>query len=490
MTVAGNITGAGNLGLSLSSSTSGYIVNSTNTAGYAPGAAVTVSPTLTTSIADGSKYALIRGKVGNAPTLASITAPSSGLLSWTVTDGTAYAGSTDINGYSIIAEDVVMVATLQEAASLAGVSENTSASVDAAASYTGDNAQLKEISRTVQNLSTADEVNKAAVELSPDVTRGVIEGSNNAVIGTLKTISTRSDIIRLASRNVITGVNAGDATKKAGLWGQFLGHYSDQEQHDGFDGYVAESSGIVFGIDTQVSDQVRLGAALSYTNSRVSLSGINSDDKTDIDSYQSTVYGSYIGHPHYVDWSVSYTNHQYDTRRLISYTGFSDTATGDHDGHQFTVDVNGGYPLEFKELIVTPVAGLTYSMLQQQDYMESSQNGSALSVDDRTDYSLKSSLGVRVSKTFESDKFMFTPEFSTIWQYEFENDPSLTTASYVAGGSSFTSRSVGVSSNAFIPGLALTFETKDNLTIRLKYSGETRKHYLGHNAMAEVRLAF
>jgi len=489
LTVAGNITGTGTLGVSLSSTASGYIVNTTNTAGYTPGGTVTITPILTTTVSNGSKYALIWGKAGNAPTLGTISASGGGLVSWTVSDGTAYATTADVNGHTIIAEDVVMVASVNSASSVAGVTTNSATVVDIVTSYSGGNTQLKTIGAALQGLSSAAEVDNAGAQLRTDVNRGAIEGATRAVVGALSTISTRSDQIRLAS-NAGTGINTGDVIRGLGVWGQAFGHYGDQDRRQGIDGYNAKMGGLALGADTQVMDPVRAGLAFSYAKTRVDSKGANDGNSLNIDSYQGTLYGSYVGSPYYIDGSVALSLHNYDSTRQIAFTGFSDTATGDYEGYQVTVKVDGGYPIELGSVVVTPMAGMSYSTLEQLAYSESSSNGSALQVEGQTSSSIKSSLGGRISKTFEFDGTTYTPEANLAWEHEFRTDPSRSTASYIAGGSSFTSASATPAKNGLVLGFGLAVASIDNLTIRAKYDAEIRDQYLGHNGVVEARFDF
>ncbi|WP_207462140.1 autotransporter outer membrane beta-barrel domain-containing protein [Azospirillum sp. SYSU D00513] len=117
LTVAGNVTGAGSISFAVGASGSGYIVNTTNTANYAPGAGtVAITPTVNgTTIADGTKIALIRGAVGStAPNVSStvFTVAGTSTLTWTVASGAAYTGTLDLNGHTITAADTVLVASI------------------------------------------------------------------------------------------------------------------------------------------------------------------------------------------------------------------------------------------------------------------------------------------------------------------------------------------------------------------------------------------
>ncbi|MDR6773255.1 autotransporter domain-containing protein [Azospirillum sp. BE72] len=117
LTAGGNITGMGSITVTIGSGGSGYIVNTANTANYTPGAGtVTVTPTLSgVTIANGATVALIRGNAGStAPNFTGTTfsVATTGSAVWTAAAGTAYVGTVDLNGYTVTANDTVLVATV------------------------------------------------------------------------------------------------------------------------------------------------------------------------------------------------------------------------------------------------------------------------------------------------------------------------------------------------------------------------------------------
>ncbi|WP_376968014.1 autotransporter domain-containing protein (plasmid) [Azospirillum sp. A26] len=117
LTVAGNINGTGAITFTIGSGGTGYIVNTTNTANYTPGAGtVTVTPTLSgVTLTNGATVALIRGNsASTAPSFTGTTLSvvSAGSETWTAAAGTAYVGTVDLNGYTIAANDTVLVANV------------------------------------------------------------------------------------------------------------------------------------------------------------------------------------------------------------------------------------------------------------------------------------------------------------------------------------------------------------------------------------------
>ena len=117
LTAAGNITGTGAITFTIGGDGTGYIVNTTNTANYAPGAGtVTITPTVSGgTVLNGTKIALIRGSAGGtAPSFTGTTfsVTATGSATWTAAAGTSYVGTVDLNGYTIAANDTVLVASV------------------------------------------------------------------------------------------------------------------------------------------------------------------------------------------------------------------------------------------------------------------------------------------------------------------------------------------------------------------------------------------
>jgi outer membrane autotransporter protein len=472
-----------------SQATTGQIVLGGGTSKFANGGTITVTPTISgTVIHSGDKVALVSGG-GAAPTVGTINVTGSGLISWTAAQGAVgtdrFSGNTTVN-------DVVLTATVANASTaLSGISTGGGAAVNVLTAYTGSNAKLVGLSNALMNASTVD-AKKGGEQLKADSTGASITAATGATSASLATVTGRSSQTLLASTNG-TGISSGEALKGMGFWAQGFGSSGSQGTISGQAGYDAATGGVALGADAKVSDSVRVGIAGSWAttqvDNKVGAGGI-SGNGTSIDSYQGTLYATYMGKPWYVNGAFSGTVHNYDTTRKVAFGAFTDTVKGSHDGTQYTVKVDGGYPVAVGKAVVTPFAGVTYSNLNQDAYTETSANGAGLTINSVSFDSYKSQLGAKVSTTLEAYGRNFVPELRASWVHEFNNKAVDTTAAFAAGGSTFVTPGVKPGAEAAVIGVGATIVGKSNIALTANYDAELRDSFVGHTGSLQLRADF
>lgn len=414
------------------------------------------------------------------------------MVTWAVGNTTAAA---DSDGVASAGADkgVMLTATVKSASSvMTGASSGAQATVDALNTYSGTNTGLISLQNAVQSLSSASEVTKAGEQLKPsgNTNASTFTAANQATTGTLTTIAARTDSMRLAA-NGGSGVNSGDALRGIGVWGEGFGSMAEQNTRDSITGYDARTAGLAVGVDTKVAEGTRLGVAFSYARTGVDGKGSNAQDATTINSYIGTLYGSYTGKPWYVNGALSAGVHDYKTSRVVNFTGFNDTALGNHIGMQYTAKVDGGYPIPVGPAVLTPVIGMTYTYLDQEGYTETSTNGAALKVNSTDTWSLRSQLGAKLDTTYKlSGGHKLTPQVRAAWLHEFNSNAMNTTAAFAAGGASFTSNGLKPTQEAAQLGLGLTIANTNNLKVEVGYDAEVRTDYLSHTGRLQIRSDF
>lgn len=484
------VTDNSSLALTIAATTHGYLDFSSGTTGLTvdTGKTLTVVPTfMGYAVQSGDKFLLI--DVDSSTTSAvngaiAVSATSTPLQTWTVL--TATSAMTDSQNYTIGVNDLYLTAVNNSAASLTGVSDNSAKAVDAATSTGGPST----LASALNNLPTNSQVNDAGEQLHPSTSGGSIEGATQATLQALQVVEARSAEIRSGEHGA-SGVSAGETARGAGVWGQVFGYYGSQDSKDGIAGYTATTGGLALGADAHVLDNLLVGISGAYGNTRVEDDGASDGNLTKINSYQGTVYATYSGDPWYVNGLAAFALHKYDTTRNVDFSGFSDEATGSHDGRQYTVKIDGGYPVDLGGgYLLTPTLGAQWSHLDQDGYSESSASGSALRVGSVSSDSIKSMLGVTLSTKIHTDSVDLLPEVRLGWNHEFNDDAVNTTASYVAGGSSFTSTSMTPGSDAAVLGLGLTLAKGEDFSLRASYDLELKDAYVGHNGLVQIRSEF
>jgi outer membrane autotransporter protein len=200
-------------------------------------------------------------------------------------------------------------------------------------------------------------------------------------------------------------------------------------------------------------------------------------------SYGLAGYASYAGAPWYLNLMAGAARQQYNTVRAIGFTGFSGANNGSFKGLQYTASMQAGYPLNLDawmpETTLTPIAGLSYSTLRQDGYVESG-SAAALNVDAANSNSLKSELGVKLDRVFATAYGKLVPSVQASWRHEYHNTRLQSGASFAAdttGATSFTTQSASPIPNTGVLALGITLMKNQNLSISARYTLEAASGY-------------
>lgn len=334
----------------------------------------------------------------------------------------------------------------------------------------------------VSALSTAAEISTALKTLLPDVsgasTHGAIQGRDAAVT----TIESRMDVARAEMEG--TGISSGSSASKSGAWGQVFGGKQDQDTKKGVNGYQADVAGVSLGLDTAVSDQARVGAALSYANT--SAEGILQN--TDIDSYQLSLYGTYDAGKLYYEGIAGFAYNDYDADRTLFNNS---VARANYNGQQYDLQGKVGYRLDAQGgLNFIPFVGLDYTHLVTDNYTETGSTAN-LTVDTKDIDVFRSELGAKVAYPVSSNGVTYSPHASLAWSYDFVGDEVKTTSNFTSvTGTTFTAEGAEVDRNSFKLGAGLDVLTQDNLTVSLDYDYEGSAKFDSHAGSVKARFGF
>ena len=118
-------------------------------------------------------------------------------------------------------------------------------------------------------------------------------------------------------------------------------------------GYDSDSFGFVLGYDQAISDNLVVGAALSYSDIDVD-AGFNN---TDIESYSLNLYGQYTEGNYFVRGALAYTFGDAESDRS---TQFGDIDS-DFDLDQFSARISAGFDKTVGKHKLSPFASLQYA---------------------------------------------------------------------------------------------------------------------------------
>jgi outer membrane autotransporter protein len=195
-------------------------------------------------------------------------------------------------------------------------------------------------------------------------------------------------------------------------------------------GYDFNTKGLTAGVDYRLSDQVVLGGALGYANSKNDYSSSRGDMNSDGTTL--SFYGSYYApQDMYLDWIASYGNNNYDSTRNLVYSGQNTQALGSTDGRQLGLSASFGKDISRGAWLFTPYVRAEYVEAKINGYNESGGSGLALSYDDQTVHSFVSAAAARVSKTISARSGVYIPSAHLEWEHQYRNDQRMITARFV-----------------------------------------------------------
>ncbi|MFJ9449149.1 autotransporter domain-containing protein [Herbaspirillum sp. NPDC101397] len=381
---------------------------------------------------------------------------------------------------------------------------NSATNDDAASSlhglfnYSGTNTSLLALFNPAAALDTADAANKAGEMLSPASIKGAAndaQGVLNQVIGNVA--NDHMDGLRVAQGNgnsSNSGVATGEAVRDFTLWGQVFGGGASQGLRDNISGYHANYRGLLIGGDSLVSDTLRIGALVNAAKTSLASDGDNTGSSVNINNYGVTAYASYSGSPWYVNTQAGFAHQQYSTTRVINYTGFNGVASGSFNGRQYMTSVQAGYPLALdawlSDATLTPIAGLSYSTLRQDGYVETGGNGAALKVDASSVNSLKSELGAKLERGFETSSGKLAPSLQLGWRHEYRGGRTHAGASFAAdstGSTAFVTQGAAPVADIGVLTLGMTLLQGKQLNLTARYTLESGGGYRAQTGSLQAR---
>lgn len=339
---------------------------------------------------------------------------------------------------------------------------------------------MQTVINALGSLSSAKEVADAVSQTLPTLTGG----STTAM---LQTMSTTGKVIQ-ARNSQNTGLSSGDGIiGDNNAWAKPFGTWSNQKQDDGVVGYDADTYGIIAGYDNSVSDDMRLGVALSYA--RTDVESDDSRNKMDIDSYQASLYGSYaMGPKTEANFQLGGGYNNADSKRTINFGGIDRVADGDISGYAVQAGAGVGHSIDIgRGATFTPSARVDYALIHNQSYTETGAGGLNLNVKSQTTDQLIPSVSGKLGYEYAKGLSL---DLNAGVGYDVLNERNSVTASYVGGGSAFLTEGMEPSPWVVRSGAGLTYNATEDLDITIRYDREDRGKFDTQTASARFRTQF
>ena len=414
-----------------SNSVFGKIVVNGNSAIDAGG--VTVIPTVTGALTNGTTYRIVEAPSGTNNALVSV-----------INNNPRYTFAglpTTLGNVDIVLTDIAPLATLVTAP----VALALAPILDVNAPV---NTDLRIIQDAIAVLPNTFEINNALQQLAPSNTNLAapwIAGQATRMfedqwMARFDEIQNHCcDNCDVAKQpNELNAQECGDRKQVSNWWGKANGSVGSQESRQGMSGFETEAAGLMVGYDVPLNNQMRLGLGGGYTKS--SIDDNYSPANTEIDSYQATGYFEYAPQPWFMRAAITAGVDRYDSSRNINFPGINREVNADYRGKQYSGLVAIGKHFYYNETTLTPLASLQATHIKVDSFNEKGGGDVNLNVENQDYDFLQSSLGVKVERVIKTSNGAISPEAHVRWLHDFNSTTMKQTASFAGGGNSFNTQ--------------------------------------------------
>lgn len=333
---------------------------------------------------------------------------------------------------------------------------------------------------------TFDEIIEAT---QPTTNGAALAGSVTVSSSTLSVMAQRLASLRDGGGSGMATGNKGFSGLK--VWGQGFGQTAEQRERDNVDGYDADTSGIVFGADTEsFGDNLTMGLAVSYADTEVDSNNANRTN-TNIKSYQATLYGNYNfnnGHTYFTGM-LGYAYGDNDTTRHDVGGVAGLTAKGDFGSSQFLAQIKaegGGHHIgRFMKLQPNLLAN--YVHYNPDDYTETGAGGASLVVSNDSSNIFELGGGLSANwKLMHVDGSVLKPEIHIGYRYDLIGDAVATTSSFTGGGASFETEGADPAQGTFNIGAGVQYYSTDSWELSANYDLTVKSDYTAHAGLVKA----
>ncbi|MGI9280730.1 MAG: autotransporter outer membrane beta-barrel domain-containing protein [Endozoicomonas sp.] len=337
---------------------------------------------------------------------------------------------------------------------------------------------------TVQSADDGKAIASVVEDVMPDLHNGV----GRAAV-TLQNKVNESIGRRLS--NGRTGISAGDMFESQGFWAEYIFSDGKMDNKDGVKGYEAKVNGVTLGVDSMLNDQMTVGFAFTFGDTKVETNDVKRDTTTD--TYMGTLYTGWMQDNYFLDAMFSYGRGTNEYKRYsvadksISYKGESDSTIW---GASFVA----GYNYQLNQWILQPQIAFNYASVDFDDLVEKKVSGGGNFAEKRKMKEfevMELGAGLKLLGDFEVGRGTLQPEFVLMGYHDFKDDKPEVTVSFLTGqGTPITLTGGDREQNRFLAGLGVSYKMENNLSLGLHYDHNWMGDYKADSFNATVRYDF
>ncbi len=292
---------------------------------------------------------------------------------------------------------------------------------------------------------------------------------------------------------VASETNSSEDLNRYAAWGTVFGSWASQSGDDNAARTKSTLGGFISGIDGSVYDNWRLGVMAGYSRSTfktASLHSSGSNDNYTLGAYTGTEWAAAQGSIG-LRTGLSYSWHNIELSRSVSFNGFSDNLSADYNAGTFQAFGELGYKYNLSQRsTLEPYANLAYVHVRTDGFTESDQNGAALAVQSGSMDTTLSMLGIRAATSFNLGNALTTVRADFGWRHAFGDVIPTSTASFAVGSNAFTSAGNSIGRDTAFIEAGLDFAMTPTTKLGVAYQGQFGSGYIQNGVNANFSVKF
>lgn len=245
-------------------------------------------------------------------------------------------------------------------------------------------------------------------------------------------------------------------------------------------------NGFLAGMDTQVTDALRLGIAAGLGQSAGELRDLASkanNTHTDL-----AVYGAMRSQGLTAKFGAAHGWNDVSTRRTVAFGALDSALSRDSKGATAQVFGELSHRGQWRGANVTPFAAVAY-VNQRLDGFQESGGGAALTGEAQTLSATLTTFGSRISTDIALGDGVLMPNVQLGWQHVF-GDVRTRAVMALPGSESFAISGTAIARDSLVVGLGLSYAIGTNVTANLAYDGMLAANVQAATVKGEIRIRF
>ncbi len=293
---------------------------------------------------------------------------------------------------------------------------------------------------------------------------------------------------RFVREAVVNHLLAGGEDLRRGMW---FGAYGSWGNFDG-DGNAADArrdiGGFFIGADVVNSEAFTLGVLGGYGQADVRVNARNSAGSTD--DWHLGAYGDFEAAGFAGRFGIDHMWRNVDTRRSVSFAGYSDALSASYQQTVFQLFGDVGYTIDLGGFGIEPFGALAYVMIDSDEIREAGGAAALTSADGVSEDYWVTTLGGRVSVGLPVGGGNFGLTAMAGWRHASGGDMNTPVNLRFASGPAFDIAGPPIAENAAALALSISAKIGPDVNFDFGYSGQVGEGLSDHGVRGALRYRF